>query len=103
MTLEQDDWTLVKEFLSEPREIGLTRGLPFEASSNPNEDEVTIIPSQTGIERRIGRDEWERFVERFNQVEDSGFDPLRPGHYARVSFNSSYLVALVREAGLSQV
>jgi hypothetical protein len=36
--------------------------------------------------------------DKFNSAENSGYDPLRPCHYTRLTFNSSYLVALVKAA-----
>lgn len=75
--------------------------MPFRARFDREEDELAFTPSETGIERRVGREEWERFVARFNEIERSGYDPLRPGHYPRVTFNSSYLVAVTAGAGLN--
>ncbi len=57
---------------------------------------------ESGNERRVSREEWNRLVDKFNSVEDSGYDPVRPGHYARLTFNSSYLVALIKAAGLGR-
>ncbi len=98
----QRSWEALRRWLEREREISLARGRPFRVFLDSKRDELVIIPLESGIERHVGRGEWSRFVEKFNSVENSGYDPLRPGHYARVSFNSSYLVAIVKEARLNR-
>ena len=96
-------WLEVIEWLGTPREIRLPRGRPFHVRYDPEEGKVIVTPSLTGIERRIGREYWERYVNRFNEVERSGYDQFRPGHYAAITHNSSYMVALTREADLNHL
>jgi len=101
MPLEQDSWEQLTGWLNRERELTLSRGKPFLARFDRVANELTFTPSETGIERRVGREEWNRFVARFNEIERSGYDPLRPGHYPRVTFNSSYLVSVTTGAGLT--
>ena len=96
-------WQALQEWLGREREVPLPRGSPFKAAYDQGAHEISIVPTRTGIERRVGKDEWNRFVNKFNSVEDSGYDPMQPGHYARVTFNSSYLVALIREVGIRKI
>lgn len=74
----------------------LVRGGEFVAKSNVSDNEIIVTPKKSGISRRISWLEWSRFVEKYNEIERSGYDPLRPGHYAKVSFNSSYIVAILK-------
>lgn len=92
-------WNEITEWLSEEKSIHLPRGKEFLASFNRNEKVIVVIPSETGIPRRIAKDEWKRFGEKFADVENRGYDPLKPGHYASITFNSSYLVAILKEYG----
>ncbi len=96
-------WKALQEWLVQEREVALPRGSLFKATYDRGAHEITIVPTRTGIERRVSSDEWNRFVNKFNSVEESGYDPMRPGHYARVTFNSSYLVALIREVGVRKM
>ncbi len=93
----EDGWEEITAFLSKKASFKLTRGSEFTAIADRSKDEIIITPKETGIARVIGKQEWNRFVEKFNEVVDSGYDPLRPGHYARISFNSSYLIAIVKK------
>ena len=95
-------WNELQTWLNRERTLSLPRGKPFRTWFDPSNDEIVCTPSETGIERRIGRAEWHRFVERFNEVEKSGYNPLRAGHYHRVSFNSSYLVAIAKVSELNR-
>lgn len=52
-----------------------------------------FTPTSTGVGRSDGRKAAERFVQTFNEI-----GSLRPGDYATVTRNASYLVALVRHA-----
>jgi hypothetical protein len=61
--------------------VGIYRDCPF------------FTPASSGYGQSDGRKAAERFLQRYN---DTG--SLRPGDYATVTRNASYLVALVREA-----
>jgi hypothetical protein len=102
MMRPESSWLELIEWLRTAREIHLPRGKPFRVRYNPEEGKVIVTPSLTGIERRIGREYWERYVNRFNEIERTEYDPFRPGHYAAITHNSSYMVALTREADLNQ-
>ena len=52
-----------------------------------------FTPASSGYGQSDGRKAAERFLERYNEI-----GSLRPGDYATVTRNASYLVALVREA-----
>jgi hypothetical protein len=52
-----------------------------------------FTPESTGRGQSDGRKAVERFVARYNQI-----GSLRPGDYAGVTRNASYLVALLRAA-----
>ena len=95
-------WMRLQEWLGRVRQVSLPRGRPFRASFDQTYGEIVVEPSETGIPRRIRRRTWGEFVDRFNQVEVSGRDPLRPGHYVRTTHNSSYLVALTIAAVLNE-
>jgi hypothetical protein len=56
-------------------------------------DSAFFTPLSTGRGQSDGRAAHERFVERYNQIGSP-----RPGDYARVTRNASYLVALVAAA-----
>jgi len=94
-------WEEIRDWLSKEKRINLPRGSEFEVSFDGKMNEIVIVPLQTGIPRRVGKEEWHRFGEKFNEVEENGYDPFRPGHYARVTFNSSYLVAILKAHGNS--
>lgn len=95
-------WVEITEWLSESKTIGLPRGQDFNASFNSDLNAIEIIPSKTGIPRVVNRDEWIKFGEKYNSVVEAGYEPLRPGHYARVTYNSSYIVGIVRSYGYSE-
>lgn len=97
---KSEGWKVLREWLKRRRKVSLPRGRPFQVGFEERRDEIIIVPAESGIERRVSRPEWDRFVDKFNSVEESRYDPLRPGHYARLTFNSSYLVALVKAAEL---
>ena len=56
-------------------------------------DSIVFVPESTGLGRSEGRKGHERFVARYNET-----GSLRPGDYAGVSRDASYLVALVAAA-----
>lgn len=89
-------WERIKEALSSEIELSLPTGSPFKATYDSEYNQIVIVPIKTGIPRRINFTEWERFVNKYNDIENGPYNPLRPGHYAQVSFNSSYLIALVK-------
>jgi len=94
-------WERLQQWLQRERTMTLARGQSFRARFDRVEEQLVFVPSETGIERRVKWDEWERFAARFNEVEHAGYNALQPGHYPRITFNSSYLVAIVREADLA--
>jgi hypothetical protein len=61
--------------------VGIYRDCPF------------FTPASSGYGQSDGRKAAERFLQRYNEI-----GSLRPGDYATVTRNASYLVALVREA-----
>jgi hypothetical protein len=61
--------------------VGIYRDCPF------------FTPASSGYGQSDGRKAVERFLQRYNEI-----GSLRPGDYATVTRNASYLVALVREA-----
>src|SRR5437660_1417230 len=77
--------------------------MPFRARFDTVASELVFVPSETGIERRVNAKEWQRFVARFNEVERAGYNPLRPGHYPKITFNSSYLVTIAESASLNRI
>ena len=91
-----ETWRKIVTCIDKEKSITLPRGGKFIAKSNVSDNEIIVIPTKTGIPRRISYIEWSKFVEKFNEVEKSGYDPLRSGHYAKVSFNSSYIVAILK-------
>ncbi len=95
-------WGEVTQWLAEKRRIGLPKGGDFEVSFDDDTNSIEIVPIETGIPRRVSREEWRRFVDRFNEVKKKGYDPLRPGHYADITHNSSYLVAVLKELEYSE-
>jgi hypothetical protein len=56
-------------------------------------DSIVFVPESTGLGRTEGRRGAERFVARYNETRS-----LRPGDYAGVSRDASYLVSLVAVA-----
>jgi hypothetical protein len=56
-------------------------------------DSVVFVPESSGLGRTEGHKGHERFVARYNET-----GSLRPGDYAGVSRDASYLVALVAAA-----
>jgi hypothetical protein len=61
--------------------VGIYRDAPF------------FTPASSGYGQADGRPPVERFIERYNET-----GSLRPGDYARLTRNGSYLVGLVRWA-----
>jgi hypothetical protein len=71
-------------------------GKPFTVGIH--RDELVFTPASSGYGQADGRPPAKRFVERYNAT-----GSLRPGDYADVTRNASYLVGLLlwaREAGL---
>ena len=91
-----ETWIRILKCIVKEKSMTLPRGSEFIAKSNIDDNEITIIPNKTGISQRISYIEWSKFVEKFNEVEKSGYDPLRSRHYAKVSFNSSYIIAILK-------
>lgn len=56
-------------------------------------ESIVFVPESTGLGRSEGRNGQERFVARYNET-----GSLRPGDYAGVSRDASYLVALIAAA-----
>ncbi len=56
-------------------------------------DGLVFTPATSGYGQTDGRKAHERFLKRYNETRS-----LRPGDYAGVTRNASYLVALVAEA-----
>lgn len=56
-------------------------------------DSLFFTPAASGYGQTDGRKPHERFLERYNETRS-----LRPGDYAGVTRNASYLVALVARA-----
>jgi hypothetical protein len=57
-------------------------------------DSLVFTPTSSGLGQSDGRKAAERFVQRYNAT-----GSLRPGDYADVSRNASYLVGLLLAAG----
>ena len=62
---------------------------PFRVDVVP--EGLTIAPSSSGVERHVGWPEIDRFLLHFNTT-----GSLTPAHYHALTFNSSYLVALMK-------
>lgn len=95
-------WNKIIGRLADEKELSLPRGKNFKASFDKEKQIITIVPTKTGIPRTITKEEWTRVGNKFNQVKKEGYEPLRPGHYARISHNSSYIVAILKEYGNSE-
>jgi len=94
-----ETWKDLAKWLRQQRNISLPRGKDFCASYKSKIDSIEVIPSLTGIPRLISKNEWTRFCEKYNTVIKTKYNPLRPGHYAQISHNSSYIVAILKESG----
>ena len=55
-------------------------------------DSLVFTPASSGIGQSDGRKAAERFLARFNET-----DSLRPGDYADISRNASYLIGVILE------
>src|SRR5438093_1294500 len=73
---------------NEGRTLETVTGRPFRVATYL--DSIVFVPESTGLGRTEGRKGQERFVARYNAT-----GSLRPGDYAGVSRDASYLVALV--------
>jgi len=89
-------WNSVIDWIQSGRTLSLPRGKEFKVTYNQQNRIIEIVPTQTGIPRWVGEKEWALFINKFNEVIDKGYDPWKPGHYARISYNSSYLVAILK-------
>jgi hypothetical protein len=56
-------------------------------------DGLFFTPASSGYGQADGRPPAERFIERYNETRS-----LRPGHYADLTRNASYLIGLLRWA-----
>ena len=95
-------WNEIKLWLLDEKMIELQKGGKFKVIFDINSEIIEIIPIKSGISRRINKEEWIKFGNKFNSVKNEGYDPFRPGHYAKITFNSSYLVAIIKEYGYSE-
>lgn len=95
-------WKDVTKWLSKERVVQLPRGKEFNAHFNKEKSLIEVVPSKTGVPRIVSYKEWIRFAEKFNVVKSNGYDPWKPGHYAMISYNSSYIVAILRQCGYSE-
>lgn len=93
----EHSWEGVVRWLNEPKEFSLIRGKPFTAVYNQKEQAINVVPKETGIVRTISEKEWDTFIEKVNSVTIEGYDPWKPGHYSKVTYNSSYLVAILKD------
>ena len=94
----EETWMEITEWLAKERVISLPKGNDFRALYKTENDVIEVIPTETGIPRQVSKKEWEKFGLKFNKVRENGYDPLKPGHYAQVTYNSSYLVAILKES-----
>lgn len=92
---EEFDWDDLVEWLSDEHLLELAKGSKFKAAFIEGANAIEIVPTKTGIPRRINERQWDIFVDKFREVKKSGYDPYRPGHYAQISHNASYLVAIL--------
>jgi hypothetical protein len=92
----EKSWKDLTCWLSQEKKFSLPRGSDFSAKYVNKIDSIQIVPSETGIPRIISKNEWIKFCEKFQAIQKTKYDPLRPGHYAQISHNSSYLVAMVK-------
>ena len=70
-------------------------GRRFKVGISPRE--LFFTPESSGWGQSDGRRAHERFVERYNET-----GSLRPGEYAKVSRNATYLIGLLIAAGVSR-
>lgn len=70
-------------------------GKRFKVGISPHE--LFFTPESSGWGQSDGRRAHERFVERYNET-----GSLRPGDYAKVSRNATYLIGLLIAAGASR-
>ena len=95
-------WEKIRGSLLGEKDFKLQQGKPFKAIFDNEYNEIIIIPTETGIQRRIGMEEWDKFVDKFNEIESGPYGHLKfkPGHYSRITFNSSYLVTIAKNLQL---
>ena len=70
-------------------------GRRFKVGISPRE--LFFTPESSGWGQSDGRRAHERFVERYNET-----GSLRPGDYAKVSRNATYLIGLLIAAGVAR-
>jgi hypothetical protein len=70
-------------------------GKRFKVGISPRE--LFFTPESSGYGQSDGRRAHERFVERYNET-----GSLRPGDYAKVSRNATYLIGVLIAAGASR-
>lgn len=77
--------------LAEGQELETVTGRTF--SVGIYRDGLFFTPASSGYGQADGRPPVERFVEHFNETRS-----MRPGDYARLTRNASYLIGLLRWA-----
>lgn len=70
-------------------------GKRFKVGISPRE--LFFTPESSGYGQSDGRRAHERFLERYNET-----GSLRPGDYAKVSRNASYLIGLLTASGAAR-
>jgi len=83
---------LALDRLVEGQPISTVTGRMFTVSAYL--DSLVFTPASSGFGQSDGRKAAERFLARYNET-----GSLRPGDYADVTRNASYLVSLLRVAG----
>ena len=76
----------------EGRTLETVTGKRFKVGITPRE--LFFTPESSGYGQSDGRRAHERFVERYNET-----GSLRPGDYAKVSRNATYLIGLLIASG----
>lgn len=93
----EESWDEIIDWLGVEKLIELPKGSEFRTAYIEDPESIEIVPLRTGIPRRITENQWDDFCNKFKEVKRNGYDPYRPGHYAQISHNASYLVAILRE------
>jgi len=78
--------------LAEGETLQTVTGRPFTVGI-ARSSELFFTPTSSGWGQTDGRKAHERFVERFNEI-----GSMRPGDYAGITRNASYLVSLLQWA-----
>jgi len=79
----------------EGRTLETVTGRRFKVGISPRE--LFFTPESSGYGQSDGRRAHERFVDRYNET-----GSLRPGDYAKVSRNATYLIGLLIAAGAAR-